>query len=100
MVAPGDAHYVFGVLVDEVLVLVDQRLAHAGGVFLVNAENDRLLEAVTARLKEFRHSRGDQFCALVQDQGAIEVLGVINSVFDFLAVTIDCTLLWPVALDV
>lgn len=69
-------------------------------MFLVHAEHDRLLEAVAARLQELRDPGRDQLGALIQHQGAIEVLGVIDPVLDLLAVAIDGSLLWPVALDV
>ena len=51
-VVAGDAHDVAVVLGDEVGVLVDERLAHAGGVLCVDAEDDGLLEAVAALLEE------------------------------------------------
>ena len=52
-VVAGDAHDVAVVLLGEVRVLVDQRLAHAGGVLGIHAEDDGLLEAVAALLEKF-----------------------------------------------
>ena len=51
-VAAGDAHDVAVVFVAEVLVFVDQGLPHAGGMLLIDAEDDGLLEAVAAFLQE------------------------------------------------
>ena len=81
-------------------VLVDQRLAHARGVLVVDAEDDGLLEAVAALLEELGDLAGDQLGALVDDERAVEVLLVVDAVFDLLAVSVESALLGPVALHV
>ena len=43
LIAAGDPHDIAVVFGAQVRVLVDQRLPHAGGVLLVDTENDRLL---------------------------------------------------------
>ena len=45
------AHNVPVVLFRQIGVLVDERLAHAGGVFLVDTEDDRFLKSVSAFLQ-------------------------------------------------
>ena len=67
-VAAGDAHDVAVVLVAQVLVLVDERLAHPRGVFLIDAEDDGFLEAVPALLEEIRDFLGDELGAVVDDE--------------------------------
>ena len=85
-IVAGDAHDVALVLLDQVGVLVDERLAHAGGVFGVHAEDDGLLEAVAAFLQELGDLLGDALGALVDDQVAVEVLLVVDAVLDLVAV--------------
>src|SRR6202043_1437912 len=67
-VTAGNAHDIAMVLVAEILVLVDERLPHAGGVFFIDAEDDSLLEAVTAFLEELGDFVRDKPGALVEDQ--------------------------------
>jgi hypothetical protein len=52
LIVACDAHDVAGVFFDEVGVLIDQRLAHTGGVLGVDAEDDGLLKAVAALFEE------------------------------------------------
>ena len=89
-VAAGDAHDVAVVLVAQVLVLVNQGLPHAGGMFLIHAEDDGFLEAVAALLEEVGHLFGDELRAVVNDEVAVEILGVVDAVFDFVAVAVEC----------
>ena len=65
LVAAGDAHDIAVIFVAEVLVLVDEGLAHAGRVFLVHAEDDGLLESVAAFLQELGDLLGGEFGAVV-----------------------------------
>ena len=57
-VGAGNAHNVPVVLFRQIGVLVDERLAHAGGVFLVDTEDDRFLKSVSAFLQERRDFSG------------------------------------------
>ena len=43
---------------------------------------------------------GDELGAVVDDQGAVEVLLVVDAVLDLVAVAVELALLGPVALDV
>ena len=99
-VAAGDAHDVAVVLGDQIGVLVDERLAHPRRVFLIDAEDDGLLEAVAALLEELGDLLGDQLGAVVEHQRAVEVLGVVDAVLDLLALAVELALLGPVALHV
>jgi hypothetical protein len=76
------------VFVAEFLVLVDEGLPHASGVFLVLAEYDRLLEAVAALLQKLGDFLGDELGAIVQHQRAVEILGVVDAVLDLLAAAV------------
>ena len=80
-IAAGDAHDIALVFVAQVLVLVDQCAAHAGGVLFIDAKDDGLLVAVAALLQEVGDLGCDQLGAVVDNQGAIEVLGVVEPVF-------------------
>ena len=80
-VAAGDAHDVAVVVVCQFGVLVDERVSHAGGVFLVNAEDDGFLKTVAAFFQEFGDVAGDGQGAAVQHQGFVEILGVVDAVF-------------------
>ena len=99
-IVAGDAHDVALVLLHEVGVLVDQGLAHARGVVDVHAEDDGLLEAVAAFLQELGDLCGDALGALVDDQIAVEVLLVVDAVFDLLAVFVGLSLGRAVAFHV
>ena len=99
-VGPGDAHDVAGVPVYEIGVLVDECLAHAGRMFLVDAEHDRFLEAVSAVLQILRDLPGDEHGAVIQDQRAVAVPGVVDAIVDFDAVSITLSLLGTVAFHI
>ena len=99
-IVAGDAHDVAGVLLDEVGVLVDEGLAHAGGVFGVHAEDDGLLEAVAALLEELGDLLGDELGAVVDDEGAVEILLVVDAVLDLVAVAVELAFFGTVALDI
>ena len=99
-IAAGDAHDVAVVPVHQVGVFVDERLPHTGGVFLVHAEDDRLLEAIAAFLQIPGDLASHQLGAFVQDQSAVEVLEVVETVFDLVAVPVELPLLGAVAFHV
>ena len=99
-VAAGNAHDVAVILVAQILVLVDERLPHARGVFFVHAKDDGLLEAVAAFLQEIRDLLRDKLRAVVDDEGAVEVLRVVDAVLDLVAVAVRLAPLGTVALDV
>ena len=69
-------------------------------MLLVDAEDDGLLEAVAAFLEELGDLLGDQLGAVVDDEGAVEVLLVVDAVLDLVAVAVHLALLGAVALDV
>ena len=89
LVVAGDAHDVAVVLGDEIGVLVDERLAHPRGVFLIDAEHDGLLEAVAAFLEELGDLLRDQLGAVIEHQRAVEILGVVDAVLDLLAFAVE-----------
>jgi hypothetical protein len=99
-VAAGDPHHVAVVLGVEVGVLVDERLPHPGGVFFVDTEHDRLLHPVAGGLQKLRHLAGHELRAVVEHERAVEILLVVDPVFDLVAVAVGLSLLGPVALDV
>ena len=82
LVAAGDAHDVAAVLGDQVGVLVDERLPHARGVLLIDAEDDGLLEAVAAFLQELGDLLRDELGAVVEHERAVEILRVVDAVLD------------------
>ena len=99
-VVAGDAHHVAVVSVHQVSVLVDERLPHACGVFLVDAEDDRLLEEVAAFLQEFRHLSGDDVGPAVQHQVTVEIFGVVDAVFNFFSAPVALAFFRPVPFHV
>ena len=74
--------------------------AHASGVFLVHAENNRFLETVSAFLQERRDLSGHELGPLIQDQSAVEVLDVVDVVLNLLAIAVKLPLLGTIALHV
>ena len=87
-------------MLDKVGVLVDQGLPHAGGVLGIDAEDDGLLEAVAAFLQELGDLSGDELGALVDDEVPVEILLVVDAVFDLVAVRVGLSLGRAVAFDV
>ena len=57
-------------------------------MFLVNTENYRLLKTVSVFLQEFGDLSGDELCAVIQNQRAIEVLAVVNTVLNYVSFTV------------
>ena len=66
----------------------------------IDAEDDGLLEAVAAFLQEVGDFLGDELGAVVDDQRAVEILGVVDAVLDLVAVAVEFALLRPVALHI
>ena len=58
-------------------------------MFLIDAEDDGLLEAVAAFLQELGDLLRDQLGAVVEHQGAVEILGVVDAVLDLVAVAVE-----------
>ena len=75
-------------------------LPHPGGVFLIHAKDDGFLETVAAFLQEVGDFLGDELGAVVDDEGAVEILRVVDPVFDFVALAVGVSPLRPVALHV
>ena len=100
LVVAGNAHDVALVQRNQVGVLIDERLPHQRGVFRVDAKHDRLLIAVAALFQKFCDLAGNQFRAVIEHDVPVKVLDVIDPVFDLIAVTVELTFLWPVALNV
>ena len=69
-------------------------------MLLVDAEDDRLLEAVAALLEELGDPLGDQLGALVDDERPVEVRLVVDAVGDLLALAVGLALRRAVALDI
>ena len=87
----GDAADVVRVLLHEVGVQVVERAPHLVGVLLVDAEDDRLGEAV-GLLQEVGEVRGDGLGAGPQRDDALEVLGLVLLVGDLAAVAVELAL--------
>ena len=100
VVAAGDAHDVAVVFVAEVFIFVDEGLAHAGGVLFVDAEDDGLLQAIAAFFEELGDFAGDDFGTVVEDERAVKIFGVVDAVFNFMAVAIGLAAFGAVAVDV
>ena len=69
-------------------------------MFLVHAENDGLLEAVTAFLQKLRHLTGNELGAVIKDDDAVEILGVVDAVLNLLTIAVERAFFWPVSLNV
>lgn len=89
LVAAGDAHDVTLVFRDQIGVLVDECLAHTRRVLLIDAEHDRLLEAVAAFLQELGDFLRGQHRAVVEHDMPVEILRVVDAVLDLVAVAIE-----------
>jgi hypothetical protein len=83
-VVAGDLHHVVGLAGAEVGVGVAQRLAHAGGVLDVFAEDDGLVVAVRG-LQVFGDLGGHHLVAALQHQLAVHVRAGVDPVFDDVA---------------
>ena len=92
----GDAADIIGILRDEVGVEIDQRLAHLAGVFLIDAKDDGLGEAV-GLLEEIGEVPGDGLRAGAKRDDALEILGLVFIVRDLPAVAVEFVLARPPA---
>ena len=57
-------------------------------MFFIHAKDDGFLETVATLFEEIRNFLCDQLCAVIDNERAIEVSGVINAVLDLIAVTV------------
>ena len=99
-VAPRDSHDVAVVLVTQVFVFVDQSLPHPRGVFLIHAKHDGFLETVVAFFQEVGDFPGNELGAVVDDERAVKVLGVVDAILDLISVPVHVAPLRPVAVDI
>ena len=67
-------------------------LPHPRRVLVIDAEDDRLLEAVAALLEKLGDLLRDELGAFVDDEVAVEVLLVVDAVLDLVAVTVGLAL--------
>src|SRR5690606_9542875 len=95
-VTARDAHNVSCGLLDEIGILVDQRLAHPRGMLLIDTEDDGLLIPVAALLEEGGDLPSYEPGAVIDDERAIEILGIVDPVLDLLAMAVELPLLRPV----
>ncbi len=100
IVATSDSHHVAVIFVAQVFVLIDQSLAHARGMLFINAKHNRFLETVVALFQEVRDFLGNELGAVVDNEGTVEILGVVNAVFDLVAVPVHISPLRPVAFNI
>lgn len=57
-------------------------------MLFVHAKNNGLLEAVVALLQEVRNFLGNELSAVVYYERPVEILRVVNAVFDLVAVSV------------
>src|SRR5689334_21285253 len=69
-------------------------------MFLVHAKHDGFLETVVAVFEKIRDFLGNELGTVIDDEGAVKILGVIDTVLDLIALAVGVTPLRPVALDV
>src|SRR5579863_2619682 len=67
-------------------------------MFLIHAKNDCFLEAVLALLEKIGDFLSNELGAVVNDDVAVEVFGVVDAVFDFVTVPVRVAPLRAVAL--
>ena len=78
-VAPSDSHDVAVVLVAQVLILVNQSLPHPRSMLLIHAKDDGFLEGVSALLEKIGYFLGNKLSAVVNDDVAVEIFGVVDA---------------------
>ena len=69
-------------------------------MLLVDAENDRLLEAVPAFLQEFRNLPCHEFGPVTQNQRAVKVRDVVDAICDLVTVAIKLPFFGTVAFHI
>ena len=99
-IVAGDAHDVARIFVHQVGVFVDQRLPHPRRVGRVFAEDDGLLHAVATGLEIVTYPFGNARGAVVDDERAVEVFLVVETVFDQIAKLVNLAGHRAVAFDV
>ena len=70
------------------------------GVAISDAEDDGLLVAVAALFEKLGDSGGDELGAVINHQDAVVIFGVVDAVFDFLAIAVRLARLGAVALHI
>ena len=95
-VVARDLHHVLGVVFANVGIGVGQGLAHAGRVVNVFAKHNGLGVAVVG-FEVFGDFGGHHFVALLQNQFAVHVGGVVDAVFDHVAELVGHALRGPPA---
>ena len=61
-------------------------------MFLVHAEHNCFLVTIAALFQEVRNFLGDKLGAVINDERAVEILGVVDAVFDLIAVPVNVAL--------
>src|SRR3546814_4633061 len=69
-------------------------------MLLIYSEDDSLLVTVAAFLEELRYLFGDELGAIIQHQVPVEILGVVDAVFDLVPVAVYLSLLWSIAFNI
>ena len=69
-------------------------------MFLIDAKDDGFLETVVALLEKAGDFPGDKLGAVVNNEGAVKILGVIDTVLDLIAFPVGVAPLRPIALDI
>ena len=99
-VAPGDSHDIAVIFVAQIFVFIDQSLPHPRSMFLIHTKHDGFLETVVAFLQEIGNLLGNELGAVVNNERAVKILGVVKAVLDLIAVAVYVAPLRPVALDI
>ena len=92
----GDAADVIGILLHQIAVEVNELLPHLGGVFLIDAEHQRLGEAIGA-FEQIGQVAGHGPGAGTQCNDALEVLGLVFVVGHLAAKAVELVLAGPPA---
>src|SRR6202035_1799388 len=69
-------------------------------MFLVYAEQNRLLVSVPALLKELGHALGDELGAVINNEGSVEVSLIRNAIRHLFALSVRLALRWSVPLNI
>jgi hypothetical protein len=65
-------------------------------MFLVDAKENGFLETVVALLEKIRNFLRNELGAVINDEGPVKILGVVDSVLDLIALAVGVTPLRPV----
>jgi hypothetical protein len=61
-------------------------------MFLIHAKHDCFLETIAALFQKVRDFLGDKLGAVVNDERAVEILGVVYAVFNLVPVPVNIAL--------